>query len=618
MMQNQTLIGEHSMKALLMSAGLALAVAAPAVAQDPVDNPLGNARVGDFATFKIVTAGDVPLPGKKKPPEWIIKLVVEARDDRSITINSSVTIDGRNARPDQRLTMDLTKPLDLDVLMGSPKRAKAKLAGEGKETIKIGDRAYDCRWKKRTFPIAGNPGKNWVETVWLSEAAPLSGLVKKSFTSSDGYFSTVHELVDSGNLATVKAAPVKNPFRNVKVGDFAVYKIPRNVRDAGSSNKFIKQVVAARDDRWVTIVVHITSWREKATEQFTIDLTRSFDPFDLNQLALFDRSQPKFTPDEDGSETITIGNKSYDCKWTAGRLVLKKGARRVQEKKVWFASTAPLSGLVKMQRKNPFEVLELVDSGSLAAEVVAREFPVKKIDPVQRINATIDPDVIAEYEKVGGVYGHWEQLFGASLNFTAGRKAGALHGFRFAELPKLKLPDVDALFGLSLAQAGDDDLKVIAHLKTMARLELGETAVSDRGLKHLAGLENLRALNLRQTSVTGDGLKELGSLKKLNTLWLNGSKLTDAGLKSLPAFPELATIYLSETGITDAGLRNLPALPKATTLFLGQTLITDAGLKELARLRSLKKIDVYKTGVTREGVAQLRRALLQCEIIGGP
>jgi Leucine-rich repeat (LRR) protein len=55
----------------------------------------------------------------------------------------------------------------------------------------------------------------------------------------------------------------------------------------------------------------------------------------------------------------------------------------------------------------------------------------------------------------------------------------------------------------------DLDLKHLAALKGLKKLDLSETEITDASVKHLTGLKGLELLNLRATKVTAAGAIEL-------------------------------------------------------------------------------------------------------------
>jgi hypothetical protein len=160
----------------------------------------------------------------------------------------------------------------------------------------------------------------------------------------------------------------------------------------------------------------------------------------------------------------------------------------------------------------------------------------------------IDAGTVTAYEKLGGENGGWAKK-GYPNFLTAKQIAGevegkkheiGLWGFHFKEFPESKLPEVAVPFGLDFMHTPvtDQDLKGLAHLKSLTRLTLLGSKVTDAGLKELAPLANLSKLDLDSTKVTDAGLKELTPLKNLSALRLVDTGVTDAGVaelrKSLP------------------------------------------------------------------------------------
>jgi hypothetical protein len=111
----------------------------------------------------------------------------------------------------------------------------------------------------------------------------------------------------------------------------------------------------------------------------------------------------------------------------------------------------------------------------------------------QKFPNSIDPVIIAGYEKRGGTYGglkptyDWKEEMESGFGFTAGH-AGAqkgLAGFRFQTNPKAKLPDISFPFGLTFANSPwvtDAGLTELAELKHLSILNLSFTPITDEGL----------------------------------------------------------------------------------------------------------------------------------------
>ncbi|HVS34214.1 MAG TPA: hypothetical protein VMS17_01455 [Gemmataceae bacterium] len=94
--------------------------------------------------------------------------------------------------------------------------------------------------------------------------------------------------------------------------------------------------------------------------------------------------------------------------------------------------------------------------------------------------------------------------------------------------------------GVSLAfvPATDAQLKGLSALKRLRALDLTLSQATDKGMNVVAGLDGLETLYLGYTDVTDAGLKRLAELKKLRQLNLIGTQVTDEGVaefqKALP------------------------------------------------------------------------------------
>lgn len=128
------------------------------------DHPLQNAKVGDYVTYRHITN-----IGRVKS-EMPIKLLVSAKDAKEVSLK--LMLDAP-ALPNTKF--DLTKPFDptrLPIVAGN---AELEKIAEGKETIKIGEKSYDCIW------ISYTRGSKRVESelrVWFHHSVPLTGIAK--------------------------------------------------------------------------------------------------------------------------------------------------------------------------------------------------------------------------------------------------------------------------------------------------------------------------------------------------------------------------------------------------------------------------------------------------------
>lgn len=93
-----------------------------------------------------------------------------------------------------------------------------------------------------------------------------------------------------------------------------------------------------------------------------------------------------------------------------------------------------------------------------------------------------------------------------------------------------------------------DELEEIK--KQVVTLNLHKLPIKDEDLKRVAKLENLRRLDLNFTGVTAIGLKHLVELRYLHTLTLAGTQVDFKGLDSqLPTLKALRSVALWQTGI---------------------------------------------------------------------
>jgi internalin A len=197
------------------------------------------------------------------------------------------------------------------------------------------------------------------------------------------------------------------------------------------------------------------------------------------------------------------------------------------------------------------------------------------------------------------------RLAGAHLRFTlAGAAIVAAAGA--ADLPSIRIAQSIEALGGTLARAADgsivevslarkwaldNDIEPIAQIKTLKRLDLSFTYVTDAGIQRLGQLPALEELTLDATeAITDAAASYLRANKSLRKLVLRGTDITDVGMPYLAALTGLKSLDLSHTMIGDVGLESLPALSQLEELNLGGTRITGTNLNFLKLLPHLKKL----------------------------
>src|SRR4029453_1589699 len=149
---------------------------------------------------------------------------------------------------------------------------------------------------------------------------------------------------------------------------------------------------------------------------------------------------------------------------------------------------------------------------------------------------------------------------------------------------------------VSLARtwATDADIEPLTAVKTLRRLDLSLTYVSDRGVERLKQLDRLEDLNLYAAEfITDAALAFLRGHRQLKSLNLRGTDVTDTSLAYVATLPSLTALDISFTQITDVGMEHLAALSQIEELNLGGNKISGVGLHVLKLLPRLRKLSFY-------------------------
>jgi Leucine-rich repeat (LRR) protein len=146
---------------------------------------------------------------------------------------------------------------------------------------------------------------------------------------------------------------------------------------------------------------------------------------------------------------------------------------------------------------------------------------------------------------------------------------------------------------VSLARtwATDNDVDLLVEIKTIKRLDLSFTYVTDIGIKKLQQLRQLEELNLDTAEfVTDISMAYLRANPALRWLRVRGVDITDAGMPYVGQLTGLRTLDLSHTMLGDVGLEHLPSLSELEDLKIGGDMITGLNLNFLKLLPKLKRL----------------------------
>jgi hypothetical protein len=139
-------------------------------------NPYKNAKVGDFATYKVNTkVGPLTLPG-------MMTQSVTAKSEKEATLKVLSSINGMDL-PSPPQTVDLTKPYDPTKGFTSGFEGTIKKTKDGKEKVKVIGKEYEANWT--SYDLEGKMSGMDIKAnikIWLSKEVTL-GVAKLEMTA---------------------------------------------------------------------------------------------------------------------------------------------------------------------------------------------------------------------------------------------------------------------------------------------------------------------------------------------------------------------------------------------------------------------------------------------------
>ena len=153
---------------------------------------------------------------------------------------------------------------------------------------------------------------------------------------------------------------------------------------------------------------------------------------------------------------------------------------------------------------------------------------------------------------------------------------------------------------VSLARtwATDADVERVAAIKTVKKLDLSLTYVSDAGAESIGKAAQLEELNLFTAEfITDAAVAFLRGNTNLRVLNLRGTDVTDTSLEYVSKLTSLRSLDISFTQIGDVGMEHLAPLSQLEDLNVGGMKISGSALHVLKYLPNLKRLSFY--GVQR-------------------
>jgi Leucine-rich repeat (LRR) protein len=181
------------------------------------------------------------------------------------------------------------------------------------------------------------------------------------------------------------------------------------------------------------------------------------------------------------------------------------------------------------------------------------------------------------------------------------------------------MPKLENLFLHPMRNITDDGLAHLSKMRSLKKLNIGNSQVTDRGLGYLSRIKTLEHLDLpqEQKGITDRGLAHLGQLPNLKHLSIsrihfsdpkmNREYYTDKGLAELAKCRLLENLSIGSIGITDAGLSDIAKLKNLTDLNLfGCNNVTDIGVAKLTALKSLRNLKIRHSDVSIAALNHLK------------
>jgi tetratricopeptide (TPR) repeat protein len=181
--------------------------------------------------------------------------------------------------------------------------------------------------------------------------------------------------------AAIPAAPEENPFKKVKVGDWAEYKMTQ-VANGRTIDGKIRMEVTGKTETTAKLKTITTVFAQgMASPEQEIDLSKPYDP----TITLFLGANAKVEKVDGGAEKLKVGGKEYETSWAKVKVTAKVNGRDLEaDLKYWTSASAPLGGLVKIETTNVLKnaanrtesktTMELTGSGSKTHLIEARSY----------------------------------------------------------------------------------------------------------------------------------------------------------------------------------------------------------------------------------------------------
>lgn len=164
----------------------------------------------------------------------------------------------------------------------------------------------------------------------------------------------------------------------------------------------------------------------------------------------------------------------------------------------------------------------------------------------------------------------------------------------------------------------DEGLKEVSRFRTITKLDLTGTGISDKGLVALEKLPRLEHLELTMCPhITMKGIeKVLKTCTSIRTLKMNHVKINRSVIPSIVA-SKLTTVELGGDWLEDKDVKELSKLDRLTSLGLvGSESLTDKSLDYIAGMKNLRRVDITMcSGLSAKARAAMQSKRPDMEIV---
>lgn len=138
------------------------------------ENPYKKAKVGDWVSY-VQTTNMVAMNMKTSVT---VKQTVKAKDEKEVTLLVEADMNGQKSSQEVKIPLD--QPYDPNTA-GMPKEMNAKVEkiADGKESVTVAGKAYDCQWTQVKVSMKNDQmDMSGTTKSWVCSDVPLGGLLK--------------------------------------------------------------------------------------------------------------------------------------------------------------------------------------------------------------------------------------------------------------------------------------------------------------------------------------------------------------------------------------------------------------------------------------------------------